>query len=132
MQGSHSYPPSPTGGFRSQSSDEGAMSVGNGPVAAAAITRTSSQCSSQESQLLHLSRVASMQEKLVDDAGDPAGLSRKRMADGKVKDVVPRRRHSRAASTASMASTSGSRIGEVCCCFFPRGLFVVVVLFSSC
>lgn len=96
----HAYPPSPTG-FPSQSSD-------GSHDPAAATTRTSSQCSSQESQLLHLSRVASMQEKL----GDGDAVSRKRTADGLVKDAP--RGHSRTTSSVSMASTSGSRIGEVC------------------
>ncbi|SPO01522.1 uncharacterized protein DNG_04195 [Cephalotrichum gorgonifer] len=109
MQETHSYPPSPTGGFPSQSSD-GGMSVGNDvPAGTTTTTRTSSQCSSQESQLLHLSTIASMQEKL--DDGDAAGLSRKRMADGQMKDVP--RAHSRSTSTVSMASTSGGRMGEV-------------------
>lgn len=100
----HAYPPSPTG-FPSQSSD-GSASLAHDP--AAATTRTSSQCSSQESQLLHLSRIASMQEKL--DDGD--AVSRKRTAEGLVKDAP--RGHSRTTSSVSMASTSGSRIGEVC------------------
>lgn len=103
----HAYPPSPPG-FPSQSSD-GSTSLANDPAAAAAAaTRTPSQCSSQESQLLHLSRVASMQQKL--DDGD-AAVSRKRTADGHVKDAP--RGHSRTTSSVSMASTSGSRIGEV-------------------
>lgn len=101
----HAYPPPSPPGFPSQSSD-GSTSVANDPAATA--TRTPSQSSSQESQLLHLSRVASMQEKL--DDGD-AAVSRKRTADGQVKDAP--RGHSRTTSSVSMASTSGSRIGEV-------------------
>lgn len=101
----HAYPPSPAGGgFPSQSSD------GDASLADPAVTTaTSSQCSSQESQLLHLSRIAAMQEKL----DDGEAVSRKRTADGQVKDV-PRGGHSRTTSAVSMASTSGSRIGEVC------------------
>lgn len=104
----HAYPPSPPG-FPSQSSDGSAGLASDPAAAAAAATRTPSQCSSQESQLLHLSRVASMQEKL--DDGDAAAVSRKRTADGQVKDAP--RGHSRTTSSVSMASTSGSRIGEV-------------------
>lgn len=83
-----------------------------------------------------------MQEKLVDDrdrnrdggrdstviagaASVESALSRKRMADGNLKDVSMSpvaRGHSRNVSAVSMASTSGSRIGEVSyCCPSPRG-----------
>lgn len=103
MQTSH--PPS-SGAHPSQPTDDPDASNPAAGAAAPAYdtTRTSSQCSSQESQLLHLSRVASMQEKL--DGG-----SRKRTADGAVKGA-----HSRTASAVSV-STAGSRIGEV---GFPR------------
>jgi hypothetical protein len=81
--------------------------------------------SSQESQLLHLSQLAAAQEKMTE-----AGQSRKRMADGAVKhtrdssSTSPIRMpgHSRNTSTVSVASTSGSRIGEVCCSPGPTTL----------
>lgn len=78
--------------------------------------------SSQESQLLHLSQLAAAQEKMaeIDDGAFNGSQSRKRMADGEVKhmrgnsNVSPvRRGHSRNTSTVSVASTTGSRIGEV-------------------
>ena len=82
---------------------------------------------SQESQLLRLSQLAAAQEKMpdVDASASPvAALSRKRMADGMVKHVRHRSSaspvrsggHSRNTSTVSVASTSTSRVGEVCCC----------------
>ncbi len=82
--------------------------------------------SSQESQLLQLSQIAAAQERIPEDAMDVGGgaSSRKRMADGMVKhtrdksNVSPRQMvgHSRNTSTVSMASTAGSRIGEVLAC----------------
>ncbi|KAI0399351.1 hypothetical protein F4802DRAFT_590020 [Xylaria palmicola] len=79
--------------------------------------------SSQESQLMQLSNLAALQQKLEvsrDDA-DPGGThSRKRMADGLVKhsrhpsSASPvRTGHSRNTSTVSVASTASSRIGEL-------------------
>lgn len=81
--------------------------------------------SSQESQLLQLSRLAATRERMADvsvsDAFDNGALSRKRAADGTVKHTrnasstspVYRGGHSRNTSTVSVASTAGSRIGEV-------------------
>ncbi|KAK4156132.1 hypothetical protein C8A00DRAFT_12931 [Chaetomidium leptoderma] len=78
--------------------------------------------SSQESQLLQLSQIAAAQARIPEDAADMAnGASRKRMADGVVKhtreksNVSPRQMvgHSRNTSTVSVASTAGSRIGEL-------------------
>lgn len=81
------------------------------------------QESSQESQLLQLSQLAAVQERMPDH-GKPHGgdndvnnrQSRKRMADGMVKDGASPKRvsgHSRNTSAVSIASTTGSRIGEV-------------------
>ncbi|KAK5633765.1 hypothetical protein RRF57_009479 [Xylaria bambusicola] len=80
--------------------------------------------SSQESQLMHLSNLAALQQKIVvsrDDADINGAQSRKRMADGVVKHTrhhssasPVRMGHSRNTSTVSVASTAGSRIGEVC------------------
>lgn len=84
----------------------------------------SAQESSQESQLLQLSQIAASQERIPEDAVDPTGdgaLSRKRMADGMIKQSRDKSSaspgqavgHSRNTSTVSIASTAGSRIGEV-------------------
>jgi hypothetical protein len=72
---------------------------------------------SQDSQLLQLSQLAAAQDKL-------DGPSRKRMADGTSKQPTERaspspvraagHSHSRNTSSVSVASTTGSRIGEVC------------------
>ncbi|KAG8419594.1 hypothetical protein J3458_004450 [Metarhizium acridum] len=70
--------------------------------------------SSQNSQLHQLSAIAAVQDRLGLDA---AGLPRKRMADGEVKDgrgsLSPVKGHSRTTSTVSVASTAGSTIGEL-------------------
>ncbi|KAI1134732.1 hypothetical protein F5Y05DRAFT_199131 [Hypoxylon sp. FL0543] len=93
-----------------ESDSEGSTAVRNGRV------------SSQESQLLQLSQLAAEQQKKNDGDGSPinGGQSRKRMADGAVKhtrnssSVSPVRvGHSRNTSTVSVASTVGSRIGEL-------------------
>ncbi|KAK8930190.1 hypothetical protein VCV18_002859 [Metarhizium anisopliae] len=64
--------------------------------------------SSQDSQLHQLSAIAAVQDRLGLDA---AGLPRKRMADGEVKDrkgsMSPVKGHSRTTSTVSVASTAG-------------------------
>lgn len=82
--------------------------------------------SSQESQLMHLSNLAALQQKIVvsrDDAdiNGNGPHSRKRMADGVAKHTRQRSSaspvrmgHSRNTSTLSVASTTSSRIGEVC------------------
>lgn len=97
----------------SASASEGGMSP-NG---------ASARGSSQDSQLLQLSQVAAAQERIPDTpaaAADAGASSRKRMADGMVKH--PREKssaspvhmgHSRNTSTVSVASTSGSRMGEL-------------------
>ncbi|OIW32744.1 hypothetical protein CONLIGDRAFT_653287 [Coniochaeta ligniaria NRRL 30616] len=98
------------------------------------LSRTNSQSngqdsSSQESQLLQLSQIAATREKLLTsgEGSDSSsndqnpGQSRKRMADGMVKSAsegssaspVIRGGHSRNTSTVSVASTTGSRIGEL-------------------
>ncbi|KAI0481977.1 hypothetical protein GGR56DRAFT_618008 [Xylariaceae sp. FL0804] len=78
--------------------------------------------SSQESQLMQLSQLAAAQQKMTGvGEGDAAdGPSRKRTADGAVKHVRQssstspvRRGHARNASAVSVASTTGSRIGEL-------------------
>ncbi|KAG7288347.1 hypothetical protein NEMBOFW57_007878 [Staphylotrichum longicolle] len=83
---------------------------------------TSAHGSSQESQLLQLSQIAAAQARIPEDAPDMApGASRKRMADGVVKHTRDTSNaspghmvgHSRNTSTVSVASTAGSRIGEV-------------------
>ncbi|KAL7629857.1 hypothetical protein AAE478_001380 [Parahypoxylon ruwenzoriense] len=93
-----------------ESDSEGSMGLGNG------------HGSSQESQLLCLSQLAAAQQKIADEEGNLAngGQSRKRMADGVVKhtrnssSISPVRiGHSRNPSTVSVASTTGSRIGEL-------------------
>ena len=82
----------------------------------------SAQGSSQGSQLHQLSQIAAAQARIPEDAADMGhGASKKRMADGVVKhtrdksNVSPRQMlgHSRNTSTVSVASTAGSRIGEV-------------------
>ncbi|KAI2641310.1 hypothetical protein GGS21DRAFT_368467 [Xylaria nigripes] len=82
------------------------------------------QSSSQESQLMQLSNLAALQQKIVvsrDDA-DFSGVhsSRKRTAGGAVKHARQhssaspvRMGHSRNTSAVSVASTTGSRIGEL-------------------
>ncbi|KAI1187540.1 hypothetical protein F5B17DRAFT_314709 [Nemania serpens] len=81
--------------------------------------------SSQESQLMHLSNLAALQQKIVvsrDDAdiNGNGPHSRKRMADGVAKHTRQRSSaspvrmgHSRNTSTLSVASTTSSRIGEL-------------------
>ncbi|GAP86948.1 putative cell cycle transcriptional repressor whi5 [Rosellinia necatrix] len=79
--------------------------------------------SSQESQLIQLSNLAALQQKIVvshDDADINGAQSRKRTADGGVKhtrhhsSASPiRGGHSRNTSTVSVASTTSSRIGEL-------------------
>ncbi|KAI1128968.1 hypothetical protein F5Y10DRAFT_162956 [Nemania abortiva] len=79
--------------------------------------------SSQESQLMQLSNLAALQQKIVvsrDDADLNGAQSRKRMADGIVKHTrhhsstsPVRMGHSRNTSTVSVASTTSSRIGEL-------------------
>ncbi|GAB1318424.1 Cell cycle transcriptional repressor whi5 [Madurella fahalii] len=92
----------------------GRLSPGTGSV----------QESSQESQLLQLSQIAAAQERIPEDMVDAAGdgaLSRKRMADGMIKHSRDKSSaspgqvvgHSRNTSTVSIASTAGSRIGEL-------------------
>ncbi|KAJ0349818.1 hypothetical protein COL154_005900 [Colletotrichum chrysophilum] len=73
---------------------------------------TNGHNSSQESQLLQLSHIAAAQDKLLEN--DAAATSRKRMADGMVKeDTSPVRiGHSRNTSTVSTASTTASSIGD--------------------
>ncbi|KAI0188622.1 hypothetical protein EV127DRAFT_118833 [Xylaria flabelliformis] len=82
-----------------------------------------SNSSSQESQLMQLSNLAALQQKIVvsrDDADLNGAQSRKRMADGVVKHArhhssasPVRMGHSRNTSTVSVASTTSSRIGEL-------------------
>ncbi|KAL1892413.1 hypothetical protein Cpir12675_004566 [Ceratocystis pirilliformis] len=73
-----------------------------------------------QSQLLQLSHLAVLQNKMVEIASPPdpgsASLSRKRTADGVVKHDVslPKRLgHSRNTSALSASSASGSKIGEL-------------------
>ncbi|KAI0397755.1 hypothetical protein F5Y17DRAFT_413395 [Xylariaceae sp. FL0594] len=82
-----------------------------------------SHVSSQESQLIQLSNLAALQQKIDVSRDDPdisGSQSRKRMADGFVKhtrshsNVSPvRMTHSRNTSTISVASTAASRISEL-------------------
>ncbi|KAH6631290.1 hypothetical protein F5144DRAFT_531841 [Chaetomium tenue] len=83
---------------------------------------STAQGSSQGSQLHQLSQIAAAQARIPEDATDMGhGASKKRMADGVVKhtrdksNVSPRQMvgHSRNTSTVSVASTAGSRIGEL-------------------
>ena len=80
--------------------------------------------SSQDSQLLQLSQLAAARERMAefdhDSAAEGGVQSKKRMADGAVKhargasNMSPMRMgHSRNTSAVSVASTTGSRIGEV-------------------
>ncbi|KAI0595687.1 hypothetical protein F4775DRAFT_567897 [Biscogniauxia sp. FL1348] len=81
------------------------------------------QGSSQDSQLLQLSELAAAQQRMAggdESEANGAGQSRKRMADGVVKHARARSNtspvrmgHSRNTSTVSVASTAGSRIGEL-------------------
>ncbi|KAK4446949.1 cell cycle transcriptional repressor whi5 [Podospora aff. communis PSN243] len=98
----------------SASASDGAMSPVDG----------SARDSSQDSQLLQLSQVAAAQERIPDastDAGDSTASSKKRMADGMVKHTrsqssaspVRMGGHSRNTSAVSIASTNGSRIGDL-------------------
>ncbi|POR32040.1 Uncharacterized protein TPAR_07748 [Tolypocladium paradoxum] len=70
---------------------------------------------SHSSQLLHLSAIAAAQDRIMPDA--MGGGSRKRMADGEVKErgssTSPVKGHSRTTSAVSMASTVGSHLGEL-------------------
>jgi hypothetical protein len=100
------------------------------PASAGGLSQSNGQdSSSQESQLLQLSQIAATREKMLnsgegsDGSSDQTtGQSRKRMADGMVKSAsegptaspILRGGHSRNTSTVSVASTTGSRIGEVC------------------
>ncbi|KAI8953108.1 hypothetical protein F4801DRAFT_154512 [Xylaria longipes] len=94
-----------------ESDSEGSHRHGNG------------NSSSQESQLMQLSNLAALQQKLAvsrDDADVNGAQSRKRMADGIVKHTrhhssasPVRIGHSRNTSTVSIASTTSSRIGEL-------------------
>ncbi|KAL2267917.1 hypothetical protein VTJ83DRAFT_5194 [Remersonia thermophila] len=76
---------------------------------------------SPDSQLLQLSQIAAAQERVPEPPADACNGSRKRTADGTVKhsrdasNVSPQRTagHSRTTSAVSVASTSGTRIGEV-------------------
>jgi hypothetical protein len=89
---------------------DGGLSTGNG----------NGQDSSQESQLQQLSQLAAAREKMP-DLGTNGAVSRKRMADGMVKQTRDQPSaspgftagHSRNTSTVSVASTAGSRVGEV-------------------
>lgn len=103
------------------------------PASASVVSQTNSQSnehdsSSQESQLLQLSQIAATREKIQSSAegsdgssDQNAGRSRKRTADGMVKSATEgssaspllRGGHSRNTSTVSVASTTGSHIGEV-------------------
>ncbi|TPX10280.1 uncharacterized protein E0L32_008685 [Thyridium curvatum] len=90
---------------------EGSMSAGNG----------NDHDSNQGSQLLKLSQLAAAQEKMPNLDEALAAGSRKRMADGMVKHARNPSSasptfaggHSRNTSSVSVASTSGSRIGEL-------------------
>lgn len=97
-----------SGGMDSHGAKDGISSDGRGPEA-------SYGSSSRDSQLLQLSAIAAAQDRLGQDV---AGSSRKRMADGQVKlregSASPVKGHSRTTSAISMASTTGSTIGEVC------------------
>jgi len=85
----------------------------------------SAHSSNQENQLLRLSQIAAAQERIPEDKVDRdignGLLSRKRMADGMAKhtrelsNASPKEilGHSRNPSAVSVASTTGSRIGEV-------------------
>ncbi|KAK4161500.1 cell cycle transcriptional repressor whi5 [Cladorrhinum sp. PSN259] len=87
----------------------------------------STQHSSQETQLLQLSQIAAAQERIPENPASANGngaSSRKRMADGAVKHgrsnsiaslapPPPVGGHSRNTSTVSVASTLGSRVGEL-------------------
>ncbi|KAM0326547.1 hypothetical protein ACHAQA_006416 [Verticillium albo-atrum] len=76
--------------------------------------QTNGHASSQESQLLQLSQIAAAQDKMFDP--EATALSRKRTADGTVKDTSMspvRGGHSRNTSAVSMASTTASTIGDL-------------------
>ncbi|KAI1499225.1 hypothetical protein F5X99DRAFT_390685 [Biscogniauxia marginata] len=86
------------------------------------LRHASGHAPSQDSQLLRLSELAAAQQRMagVDGGEVRCGQSRKRMADGVVKHARAhsttspvRMGHSRNTSTVSVASTAGSRIGEL-------------------
>ncbi|RKU43148.1 hypothetical protein DL546_001598 [Coniochaeta pulveracea] len=120
--------PTPTGNSQDTSTTtETVDTVFTPPASESGQSQTNSQGnaqdSSQESQLLQLSQLAAAQERMP-DTGKPHGgdndgnngQSRKRMADGMVKDGASPKRvpgHSRNTSAVSVASTTGSRIGEL-------------------
>ncbi|VBB76679.1 Putative protein of unknown function [Podospora comata] len=91
-------------------------------------TVSAHQSSQGSSQLLQLSQIAAAQERIPETAMDPyvnGASSRKRMADGAVKEELRDGQvlmspgqthmggHSRNPSAVSIASTTGSRVGEV-------------------
>ncbi|CAK7210827.1 hypothetical protein SCUCBS95973_000921 [Sporothrix curviconia] len=108
---------------------EGELSIGGGGSGSVNGSANASSfehdLSSQESQLLQLSRLAATRERMADvfvsDVFDDGALSRKRAADGSVKHTrnasstspIYMGGHSRNTSTVSVASTAGSRIGEL-------------------
>ncbi|KAH7035895.1 uncharacterized protein B0I36DRAFT_361212 [Microdochium trichocladiopsis] len=94
--------------FTPPGSDSG-RSSGNAPAAP----------SSQDSQLFQLSELAAARDK-IPEADNATAVSRKRTADGAVKHTrngsmmsPTKPGHSRNTSTVSVASTAGSRIGEL-------------------
>ncbi|KAK4171940.1 hypothetical protein QBC36DRAFT_198188 [Triangularia setosa] len=90
-------------------------------------TGSAHHSSQESSQLLQLSQIAAAQERIPENTMDPYAngvSSRKRMADGAVKDLRDKQMlmspgqahmggHSRNPSAVSIASTTGSRVGEV-------------------
>ncbi|KAB5540231.1 hypothetical protein GE09DRAFT_1061994 [Coniochaeta sp. 2T2.1] len=102
-------------------------------ASAGGLSRTNSKSSgqdssSQESQLQQLSQIAATRDKMLNTSGgsdggndQTGGQSRKRMADGMVKSAsegataspVLKGGHSRNTSTVSVASSAGSRLGEL-------------------
>lgn len=92
--------------------DDGA----NEAAAGATVDESALDAPGRDSQLHQLSAVAAIQDRIMaDEAG--AGGSKKRMADGVVKmrdDITnPVKGHSRNTSAISMASTTGSNMGQV-------------------
>ncbi|KAL1841077.1 hypothetical protein VTJ49DRAFT_7408 [Mycothermus thermophilus] len=102
---------------RDTRSSNGADAVFSPPASGGRI----SPGTSPDSQLLQLSQIAAAQERVPELPVDTYNSSRKRTADGMVKhsrdasNVSPKHTvgHSRTTSAVSVASTSGTRIGEV-------------------
>ncbi|KAG5914405.1 hypothetical protein E4U42_000513 [Claviceps africana] len=104
-----------SGGIDGPGAGTAMLKPGRVPVPAMPAQATTSAAASHASQLHHLSAVAAAQDRL---QLEPGGHSRKRMADGEVKDcragsVSPAKGHARTTSAVSVASTTASTISDL-------------------